>query len=160
VDKITLFNQEVPLFKRNQIYFEDVSEGAEIGPLVKGPITDMDNTKFCSMHCDFYPGHYDNKWAVEKDRIQGAIVYGFLVITYMSQLLTDWIMPDGFLRKFSTQVRAQTFINDVITYHGKVTRKYENNGLHLLDCELTGIKQDNTMVVEGKATIELPARPS
>jgi acyl dehydratase len=148
----------ITLFKREQVYFEDISVGAEIGPLVKGPITDMDNVKFASMHCDFYPGHYDNKWAVEMDRIQGAIVYGFLVITYMSQLVTDWIMPDGFMRKFSTKVRAQTFIDDVITYGGKVTRKYEKDRLHLVDCELQGIKQNGSMVVEGKATVELPAR--
>jgi acyl dehydratase len=148
----------VTLFKREQVYFDDIAEGTEIGPLVKGPITDMDNVKFCSMHCDFYPGHYDNKWAVEKDRIQGAIVYGFLVITYMSQLVTDWISPNGFMRKFSTQVRAQTFINDIITYKGKVIRKYDNDGLHLLDCEVNGIKQDGTLVVQGKATVELPKR--
>ena len=149
---------QVQIMKREQIFFDDIEVGSEIIPLTKGPIAVMTMSKFAAMNGDFYPGHYDSKWAIEMDRLPAAIVHGMQVTTYMSQLLTDWIGPNGTLRRFASQVRAQTFIGDSLTMKGRVTKRYTRDSENYLDCEVWGEKQDGTVVIQGSATVTLPSR--
>jgi len=149
---------QVQIMKREQIFFDDIEVGSEIPPLTKGPITVMTMAKFAAMNGDFYPAHYDNKWAMEMDRLPTAIVHGMQVTTYLSQLLTDWIGPNGALRKFTSEVRAQTFVGDTLTMKGKVTKKYTKDSEHYLECKVWGEKQDGTVVIQGSATVTLPSR--
>lgn len=148
------------LLRRSQVFFEEVPEGYEIPPLRKGPYTPMDMAKFASMYGDFYPGHYDSKWAIEIDRIPKAIVHGYQLVTHLSQLLTDWIAPDGCLRKLSTQVRAQTFVGDTVTMKGTVEKKYRTENECCLECKVWGEKQDGTIVIQGTAVVTLPSSSS
>lgn len=149
---------QVQIMKREQIFLDDIEVGGEIPPLTKGPCTVMTMAKFAAMNGDFYPGHYDSKWAIEMDRLPSAIVHGMQVTTYLSQLLTDWIGPDGALKKFASQVRAQTFVGDTLTMKGKVTKKYTRDSESYLECEVWSEKQDGTVVIQGSATVTLPSR--
>ena len=149
---------EVQILKREQIFFDDIEVGSDITPLTKEPCTLMSMAKFAAMNGDFYPGHYDNKWAIEMDRLPSAIVHGMQITTYLSQLLTDWIGPDGALKKFASQVRAQTFVGDTLTMKGKVTKEYTRDSESYLECEVWGEKQDGTVVIQGSATVTLPSR--
>jgi len=149
---------EIQAIKMEQLFFDDVEVGSEISPLTKGPYTVMTMAKFAAVHGDFYPSHYDNKWAMEVDRLPGAIAHGLQITSYLSQLLTDWIGPNGALKKFASQVRAQTFVGDTITMKGRVTNKYIKDGENYLECEVWGEKQDGTMVIQGSGTVALPAR--
>jgi acyl dehydratase len=143
---------------KNQLYFEDVEVGTEIPPLVKGPYMVMDLAKFGAMIGDFYPTHYDHEWAIEKDRVPAAVVYGLQIASHLSQLLTDWIAFDGVLKRFSNRVTAQVYVGDTLTLKGKVTRKYAREGDSYVECELWGEKQDGTKAVVGSATIALPSK--
>ena len=149
---------KVPLLRREQVFFDDIELGAEVSPLVKGPITMMDMAKFASMNGDFSPVHYDNKFAVEVRGFPATIVHGLQVVTYLSQLLTDWIGPNGAIKKFASQVRAPTLAGDTLIMKGKVTRKYTKDSENYLECEVWGEKQDGTVVVQGSTTVTLPSR--
>jgi len=149
---------QAQIMKREQTFFDDIEVGSEILPLTKEPCTLVIMAKFAAMNGDFYPAHYDNKWAIETDRLPAAIVHGMQVATYLSQLLTDWIAPNGVLKKFSSQVRAQTFVEDTLTMKGKVTKKYTKDSENYLECEAWGEKQDGTVVIQGSATVTLPSR--
>jgi len=149
---------KVPLLRREQVFFDDIELGTEVPPLVKGPITMMDMAKFASMNGDFSPVHYDNKFAVEVRGFPAAIVHGLQVVTYLSQLLTDWIGPNGAIKKFASQVRAPTLAGDTLTLKGKVTRKYTKDSQNYLECEVWGEKQDGTVVVSGSVMVTLPSR--
>ena len=151
-------SDEIKTIKREQVFFDDIEVGSEIPSLVKGPYKVMTMAKFAALMGDFYPAHYDSKWAVEKDRIPAAIAHGLQVTAYLSQLLTDWVGPNGVLRRFASQVRAQTFLGDTLTMKGRVTKKYTKDGENYLECEVWGEKQDGTVVVEGSATVTLPSR--
>ena len=140
------------------MFFDDVGVGTEIPALSKGPITMMDMAKFAAENGDFSPVHYDNKFAMEARGFPAAIVHGLQVVTYLSQLLTDWIGPNGALKKFASQVRVPTLAGDTLTMKGKVTRKYTGENENYLECEVWGEKQDGTMVVQGAATVTLPSR--
>jgi acyl dehydratase len=144
--------------RREPVFFDDVGVGTEIPALSKGPITMMDMAKFAAENGDFSPVHYDNKFAMEARGFPAAIVHGLQVITYLSQLLTDWIGPNGALKKFASQVRVPTLAGDTLTMKGKVIRKYTGENENYLECEVWGEKQDGTMVVQGAATVTLPSR--
>jgi len=149
---------EVQILKREQIFFDDIEIGSDITPLTKEPCTLMTMAKFAAMNGDFYPAHYDNKWAVEIERLPAAIVHGMQITTYLSQLLTDWIGPNGVLKRYASQVRAQTFVGDTLTMKGEVTGKYTKDGENYLECRVWGEKQDGTAVIQGTATVALPSR--
>nr|QOV09051.1 hypothetical protein HULAa30F3_00004 [uncultured Dehalococcoidia bacterium] len=150
--------EEIKLMQPRQVFYEDVTEGMELPKLVKGPIDVMMLAKFGSMYGDFYPSHYDHKWATEVDRIPGAVVYGVMLITYLGIYSTNWISPNGILKKIKTQVRAQTFVGDTVTYTGKVAKKYMQDGQGMVDIEIVGTKQDNVKVILGWATCLLPLK--
>lgn len=149
---------QVQIMKREQIFFDDIKVGSEVPSLAKEPYGLMTMAKFAAMNGDFYPAHYDNKWAVEIERLPAAIVHGMQITTYLSQLLTDWIGPNGVLKRYASQVRAQTFLGDSLTMKGEVTGKYTRDGENYLECRVWGEKQDGTTVIQGTATVALPSR--
>jgi len=146
----------MPTFGK-QVYFEDFAVDDEIPPLVRGPFTVMEMVKFGAMLGDFYPGHYDHKWATDRDRVPGVVVYGMLNTVHMSQLLTDWIGAHGMLRKFSQRGRGQVYVGDTVRVTGRVTQKYVARGENCLDCEMFGHNQDGQLVEDGHATVTLPS---
>jgi len=155
----TLADLARPLLKyRPQLFFEEVEVGQEIPAANRGPYTVMTMAMFAAVSGDFYPSHYDNGWAVKNSHHEAAIAHGLQVSCYLSQLVTDWIFPDGMLRKFSSENRNPTFDGDLLTFKGKVVRKYVQGNEGLLDCEIWGEKASGTKVATGSATVTLPSR--
>ncbi len=146
-----------PIMRRDQIFFDDVEVGSEIPPhTVSFNVVKM--AMFAAVSGDFYPSHYDNKWATERSHHPAATVHGLHVTTHLSQLLTNWIAPDGALKRFSSQVRAQTFDGDTVTMKGRVSKKYTRDSENYLECEIWGEKQDRTTVITAAATVTLPSK--
>jgi len=139
-------------------YFEDVASDEKLGPLVKGPYTVMDAAKFSSMNGDYYPGHYDTGWATVKDRTPNVVAHGLQITTFLSQLVTDWMGRDGFLSRYTSQVRSQTYVGDTLNFQGEVTEKSEENGEFRVSIKVWGEKQDGTRVIDGSAAVLLTSR--
>jgi len=145
----------LPIKEIEQVYIEDVAVGSEIPPhTVSFDVVKM--AMFASVSGDFFPSHYDNKWAVERSRYPAAIAHGLHVTSHLSQLLTNWVGPQGALKRLSSQNRALTFDGDTVVMRGRVIKKYAEEGGHYVDCNVWGEKQDGTVVVEGTATVILP----
>jgi acyl dehydratase len=146
-----------PIMRRDQAFLDDVEAGSEIPPhTVSFNVVKM--AMFAAVSGDFYPSHYDNKWAIDKSHHPAATVHGLHVTTHLSQLLTNWIAPDGALKSFSSRVQTQTFDGDTVTMKGRVSKKYTKDSENYLECEIWGEKQDGTVVVTGSATVTLPSR--
>jgi len=150
--------KEIELRRFDQVFFDDISVGDQIPPLVKGPFNVMEMSKFGAMIGDFMPTHYDHKWATELSRVPGVVVFGLQNMTHMSQLLTDWIGANGVLRKLAHRGRAQVYVGDSVTLAGVVSKKYIQDGEGYLECRLWGTKQDGTLFEDGEATVILPFR--
>jgi acyl dehydratase len=146
---------EIKTMKREQILFEDVEVGSEIPPITK-KYNLMKMAAFTLVHGDFCPGHFDYNWAKEKFHEPAPFAYGLQVTAYCSQLLTDWISPNGMLKKFRCQTRAPTYPYDTLTIRGKVTKKYLEDGQKYLECEFWADKQDGTVAAKGLAIVSLP----
>lgn len=138
-------------------FWEDIEVGHELPAVVKRPST-RQLVKYAGASGDFYEVHYDKDLAVDIG-LPGIIVHGALKNAYLAQVVTDWMGPDGSLRKLSVRYRGTDVPNDDLTCSGRVTKVYEQDGAHLVDCALTLENSGGEQTTTGAATVRLPSRP-
>jgi acyl dehydratase len=148
---------EIKTVKKEQIFFEDIEVGAETPSLIK-KYSLMKMALFASVHGDWCPGHYDHKWAKEKFNQPAPFAYGLQITTYCSQVITDWISPNGVIKKFKSRTLTPTYPNDTLLIRGRVIKKYVEMGENYIDCEVWAEKQDGTLTARGSATVTLPSK--
>ncbi len=137
-------------------FWEDVEVGQELPAIVKRPST-RQLVKYAGASGDFYEVHYDKDFAVEIG-LPGLIVHGALKNAYLGQVVTGWMGPKGVLRKLSVRYRGADVPNDDLTCSGRVTKVYEQDGAHLVDCALTLANSQGEQTTTGTATVQLPSR--
>ena len=141
-----------------QVYWDDVTEGTEISPLVKEPTTQQ-LVKYAGASGDYYQLHYDKEFAAGNE-LDGVILHGALKNAFLGQLMTQWMGPEGSLKKLSCQYRGMDFPGQTITGKGTVTRKYQEQGRNLVDCEIWLENPEGRKTTPGEATVALPSRGS
>jgi acyl dehydratase len=138
------------------LYWEDVTEGQDIPEASR----EIDATLIVSgaiwASHDFMPVHHDPKFAQEKgapDIFMNILTTNGLVGTYLG----NWTGPEAELKKLRIDLSVPNFPNDCMTMFGKVKRKYEEGGEHLIEVDIQG---DNQMGphVTGSAVIALPSK--
>jgi len=139
-----------------QVYFEDVAEGQEI-PQLKKNCSTQQLVLWAASSGDFYQIHYDKDFALGNG-LPGPILHGALKSAFLAQLVTDWIGEQGTLVKLSCQYRGMDVPGDTITGKGTVTRKYVENGLHMVDCSIHLENGKGERTTPGSATVILPGR--
>ncbi len=90
--------------------------------------------------------------------IPGAYDVGSQRNTWMAQPLTNWMGDDGFLKKLNASYRRFNSYGDAQWIKGKVTKKYVENGEHLVDVDVWCENQRGENTAPGQATIILPSR--
>jgi acyl dehydratase len=148
----------IKVVKREQVYFDDVEVGDEVPPLIKTPYNLGKMALWAAVHGDFCAGHFDYRTAEERFHTKRPFAYGLHIATYLGQLMTDWIGPNGMLKKFKSQTRANVLDKDRIVVKGKITKKYTENNDNYVDCEIWAENQDRVTVAKGAATVILPSR--
>ena len=139
-------------------HWQDVQVGEELPPVVRQPST-RDLAKYAGASGDFYEVHYDKDFAVEIG-LPGVIVHGALKNAYLAQVVTNWMGGEGVLRKLSVRYRGTDVPGDALTCSGRVTKVYEQDGAHLVDCALTLVNAQGEQTTTGTATVQLPSRPA
>ncbi len=140
----------------NQLYFEDVQEGMEIPPLVKQPDRQQ-LVRYAGASGDYNPLHYDDNVAKAQGQPM-VVVHGLLKCAFLAQLMTDWIGEQGKLFKLGVQYRGVDFPPEQITCKGTVTKKYVEDGRHLVDCEIWTENPKGEKTTPGHATVVLPIK--
>lgn len=144
--------------RTEQIFFEDVVEGSEVPSLTKTPYNLGKMAMWAAVHADFCAGHFDYRTAKERFGLDRPFAYGLQLATYLSQLMTDWIGPNGMLKKIKSRTVHPILDKDRVTCKGKVVRKYAGEQEGRVDCEIWAEIQDGTVVARGSATVLLPYR--
>lgn len=139
-----------------QVYWEDVTDGMELPPLVKNPTT-RQLVQYAGASGDFYEIHYDKDFALGNG-LEGVILHGALKSAFLGQLLTDWAGPLGDLKRLSCQYRGMDYPGQPVTAKGTVTRKYREGGQHLVDCDIWLENPAGEATTPGSATVALPSR--
>ena len=142
--------------KYAQVYVEDVTIGDELPPLVKGPIQQIQLTRYAGASGDFNPIHQDPEFA-KAAGMGDVFAHGMLSMGFVAQALTDWAGA-GAVRKLGVRFAGLVRLKDIVTCKGRVLGKSSKDGLHLCEVEIWAENQRGEKVVTGKATVALAAR--
>ena len=138
------------------VFYEDVEAGSEIPALVKCPTT-MQLVKFAGASGDYYPIHYDKDFA-QAGGLPGVIVHGWLALSFLGQMVTDWMGEGGTLLKLGGSYRGMNHGHEDIICQGKVTRKYVEDDKHCIRLEIWAENPRGERTVSGSAVVMLPSR--
>jgi acyl dehydratase len=139
-----------------KVYAEDVNVGDVLPELVKGPIQQIQLTRYAGASGDFNPIHQDEEFA-QASGMGGVFGHGMLTMGFVGQCVTDWAGA-GTVKKLGVRFAGLVRLKDVITCKGRVLAKASKNGTHLVELELSAENQKGEKVVTGKATVALPSR--
>ena len=139
-----------------KVYFDDVKVGDELPALVKGPIQQIQLTRYAGASGDFNPIHQDDEFA-KAAGMGGVFAHGMLSMGFVAQAVTDWAGA-GTVRKIGVRFTALVRLKDTVTCKGRVLSKSPKDGVHTVDLEIWAETQKGDKVVIGKATVALPSR--
>jgi acyl dehydratase len=145
--------------KRRQLYWDDVVVGQEIPTSYTLKI---DMTRVClqvSGTQDYYQVHHDRDFARKQGVPDIFVNTGFLTAA-LGRLVTDWIGPEGWLKKFKIEMRKMAFLGDILTVKGRVADKYERDGESIVEADVWCQTDRQGVITPCKATIILPKRGS
>jgi acyl dehydratase len=142
--------------KYGQIYLEDVEVGAELPALIKGPIQQIQLTRYAGASGDFNPIHQDDEFA-RAAGMGGVFAHGMLTMGFVAQSLTDW-SGAGTVRRLSVRFTGLVRLKDTVTCRGRVLAKSSKDDFHVVDLEVWAENQRGEKVVTGKATVAVPSR--
>ncbi len=139
-----------------ELYYEDINEGDEAQPLAMGPCTRTQVVKYAGASGDFNPLHTDELFAIRAgfDRI---FAMGKMGAGMCTRMVCDWL---GFqnIKKYGFRFTSQLWPNDLVTYKGKVVRKYEEGGENLVECDIFGENQNGARTLMGSVLASLPSK--
>ena len=139
-----------------QIYWDDVQEGTELPDLVKNPTTQQ-LVMYAGASGDYYQIHYDKDFA-KNNELDDVILHGALKNAFLGHLVTKWMGPEGDLKRLACQYRGMDIPGSPVTAKGVVTRKYQEQGVGLVDCDIWLENKDGEKTTPGSATVALPRR--
>jgi acyl dehydratase len=138
------------------VYFEDVKVGADLPALVKGPVQQIQLTRYAGASGDFNPIHQDAEFARQAG-MGDVFAHGMLSMGFVAQALTDWAGA-GSVRKLGVRFAALVRLKDTVTCKGRVLAKSSQDGEHTVDLEVWAENQRGEKVVTGSATVALASR--
>lgn len=144
--------------KGEQIYFEDVELGKEIPSISKGPITTAHIMRWSAAMENWHRIHYDHPYATGHDKLPDVLVNGTWKQHVLAQLLKDWAGEGGWNWKIGFQYRAMDIPGDTITAWGRPVKKYEADGLGIVELEIGLRNSRGVDSTQGTATVVLPLR--
>ena len=142
--------------KYAKVYFEDVKVGDELPALVKGPIQQIQLTRYAGASGDFNPIHQDPEFA-QAAGMGGVFAHGMLSMGFVAQAVTDWAGA-GTVRKIGVRFAALVRLKDTVTCRGRIVATSRNNGVNAVELEIWAENQKGDKVVTGKATVAVPTR--
>ena len=168
-------------------YWEDVKVGDELPTLVKGPLSigemwawsqglggggEVHAFKMRSLrkhpawgwkNPDTGARETINQVHERDDAAQGIAVpmaydLGGQRNAWIGQCITNWMGDDGFLKSLYCEYRRFNVYGDIQFIKGKITRKYELNGEHLVDIDAWAENQRGEVTAPAHGSVILPAK--
>lgn len=168
-------------------YWDDTEVGEELPTIARGPLSLMDTQGFligtgrarthglllqeAYKHPEHYIrnpeagggveytgiGHHRDSVAQEVG-VPGTYDYGPQRLSWMGSAVANWMGDDAFLKKLRGEMRRFNVVGDTTFVKGRVTRKYVEDGTHLVEIDLWGENQRAEVTTPGRAVVMLPSR--
>ena len=142
--------------KYAKVYADDVNAGDALPDLVKGPIQQIQLTRYAGASGDFNPIHQDHEFA-KAAGMGDVFAHGMLSMGFVAQAVTDWAGA-GTVRKLGVRFTALVRLKDTVTCKGRVLSKSSKDDVHTVEVEIWAENPRGENVVSGKATVALPSR--
>jgi acyl dehydratase len=117
----------------------------------------MQLVKFAGASGDYYQIHYDKDFALANG-LPGVIVHGWLTLSFLGQMVTDWLGGGGTLLKLDGSYKGMNNAHEEIFCYGTVKRKYEEDGKYCVQLDIWAENPAGDKTVTGSATVALPSR--
>ena len=140
-----------------QLYWDDVEEGQEVPPFSR-KVTYMELNRFAGANDEYVLIHMDPDYAKNVAKLPDVIVMGNLKLAYIANALEDWAGEDGWVQKLGVDYRKMDVVHSTLTAKGKVARKYQEDGKHLVDLEVWLENDKGEVTTPGRAVVTLPSR--
>ena len=140
-----------------QLFWEDVEEGQEVPPFSR-KVGYMELNRFAGANEELVPIHMDADYAKNVAKLPDVIIMGNLKLAYIANAITDWAGDDGWITKLAIDYRKMDMVNSTITAKGKVTKKYQQDGKHLVDLDVWVENKAGEVTTPGSAVLSLPSR--
>jgi acyl dehydratase len=169
------------------LYWEDVSIGQEIPPIVRGPLTVGDmvcwnaglgpaykagrlgyidllkaphaavRNPVTGWRVKYSQQHEDFNLAAQRG-MPGPFDNGVMRFAWVCPLVTNWMGDEGYLRRLYVQVKTPNIYGDTTWYRGKVLEKTLEDGKGIVKIGISGVNQVRVNTTEGRAEVVLPLR--
>ena len=139
-----------------QLYYEDVTEGMEIPPLEKA-VTSRSLVMYCAAYEDYAEIHHD-KDAAQQAGFPRAVVPGLFTSAFLAQLLTNWITPEGSVKRLQASYRRPHFAGETVVCKGRVAAMRAEGEERLVECEIWTENAEGETTTTGSAVVALPSR--
>lgn len=100
-------------------------------------------------------GRFDEEHARKRRNMPGQFDFGPQRVCWLSQIVTDWMGDSGTLKELNTSVRHPNVVGDTNTVYGDVSKKYIENGKHLVELQVQNRNQSGLVTAFGTAIVEL-----
>lgn len=134
--------------------WDELTEGASAPPRKVGPLTRTDFVRYQGASGDMNPVHHDETFA-KAAGYDAPLGVGMFHAGVMATWATDWLGPEN-VRAFKVRWKEPVWPGDVLTFEGRVTRKYEDGAERRVDLELVCTRDGGGVAVQGWATFVVP----
>ncbi len=141
---------------KEPLYFEDVEVGDAV-PSFTRKTGFIEWGRFAGANDEHIIIHEDDEEA-RRVGLPSAIGMGNLRMTYVNNMLSDWIGEHGWIKKVSLQYRGMSLKNDLVVTKAPVIKKYQQDGEFLIDLAVAIENQKGDVTAPGSATVSLPSR--
>ena len=136
-------------------FYEDIDIGDEIEELEICPTT-ADVVRYVEV-ARMQSGRFTDDAFARSEGLPGAIIPGNMSLGFLSRMVTEFF-PTGTLRNLTANFRATVPHNTPLICSGVVTEKQDEQGQHLVFCDILMSNEAGDRYVQGTAQVALPAR--
>jgi acyl dehydratase len=136
-----------------KVSFSKISVGDEIPELVK-KVTLLDLIQYAAATWSFFLVHIDKEFAQKRGFEQVNIPAAYFGAC-LTKLVSDWIKDPGQIKKLGYRVIRMSFVDDILKFKGKVSKKYQEAGQNFVDYDLWVENQEGVQVATATATVSL-----
>lgn len=134
-----------------KLNFNELNVGMELPEVKIDPITRVQLVDYASASGDYNLLHYDESFA-KKTGLKGCIAHGMLQAGMISSYILNWA-KGGILRNFKIRFSDVVNENDILTFKGKIVKKYQENGENLIELNVVSKNQEDRIPSQSSAII-------
>jgi acyl dehydratase len=131
--------------------FDEIREQVEIPPL-EIDFSSERNADYCQFVNEINPLHFDQEYARSLG-YEDIVIAGIFTASLFPKVITDWLGKRARIEKMEMKFEAPAYLNETVTYRGRVTRKAIEGGVKRLECEVWSENADEEHLASAVITL-------